>query len=328
MDTLFEISSPDNDAFFWSAPLLHLHQSLIIPSMTGLALSGGWGHMLFQHKQMKEFTIWYSSYQVRQRRTFKVRADVPLIEFSFLMHNRIQQQIHTLYDNWVEETQFNIFYLPYVEDRVSFEPGPGYTTLDIHCSTGFLQGLTPHYPEIIQPFLNAIAAARTPTQLFPHHMFASQEMVTRARMVLQILQLPEVNELSLELTVKQLLCAALSCKAELQVGGRIVSLSKISQINRVSTLLLKTLTEEPDFRQLARQAGMNETYLKKLFSQKFHQPPFHYWHIHRMEEAFYRVVATDESLAAIALDMGFSALSNFSKAFKKRYTFSPSHYRK
>ncbi|WP_018630123.1 helix-turn-helix domain-containing protein [Niabella aurantiaca] len=328
MNNLFDITSSDNDAFFWSGPLPHLHQSLILPSMTSLALSGGWGHMLFQHKQMEDFEIWYSTYHVKQRRKFKVRAGTAVIEFSFLIHNSIVQRVHTLYDNWVEETQFNIFYLPYIEDQVLFEPGLQYTTLDIHCTTAFLQRLEPYYPEIIKPFLDAIAAGRIPAQIFPHHMFATQEMVDLASRILRLLQVPVVNGSALELAVKLLLCAALACKTDLQLGGRIVSLSRISQINRVSTLLLKDLTEEPDFRVLSQQAGMNETYLKKLFTKRFDKPPYRYWQEHRMNEAFTRVAYTNESLTDIALDMGFSALSNFSKAFKKHYDFNPSHLRK
>ncbi|MBO9595538.1 MAG: helix-turn-helix transcriptional regulator [Niabella sp.] len=328
MSNLFEISSADNDAFFWSEPVPHLHQSLVIPSMNSLALSGGWGHMLFQHKRMEAFEIWFSSYHVKQRRRFKVRADTPVIEFSFLIHNSIVQRIHTPYDNWVEETQFNIFYLPYVEDQVQFEPGLQYTTLDVHCTTGFLQRLQPYYPEILQPFLDAIAAGHTPSKIFPHHMFATQEMVNLARRILWLLRQPGVDVLALELTVQELLCSALECKTAFELGGRIVSLSRISQINRISTALLKDLTEEPNFRLLSQQAGMDETYLKKLFAKRFHKPPYSYWQKHRMHEAFTRVVHTNDPLTDIALDMGFSAVSNFSKAFKKLYHFTPSYFRK
>ncbi|WP_300597146.1 AraC family transcriptional regulator [Niabella sp.] len=328
MSNLFEISSPDNDAFFWSAPVPHLHQSLIIPSMSSSALSGGWGHMLFQHKQMKECGIWFSSYHVKDRRRFRVRADTPVIEFSFLIRNSIVQRIHTPYDNWVEETQFNIFYLPHVEDQVQFEPGRQYTTLDIHCTTGFLQRLVPYYPEILQPFLDAIAVKHRPAQIFPHHMFATQEMVNLANRMLWLLRNPAADDLALELAVKQLLCTALECKTAFHLGGRIVSLSRISQINHISTLLLKDLTVEPNFRLLSQQAGMNETYLKKLFAKRFNLPPYRYWQEHRMNEAFTRVVHTSEPLTDIALDMGFSAVSNFSKAFKKIYHFNPSHFRK
>ncbi|MCF3111675.1 AraC family transcriptional regulator [Niabella sp. CC-SYL272] len=328
MSNLFEISSSDNDAFFWSGPVPHLHQSLIIPSMNSLALLGGWGHMLFQHKRMEEFEIWFSSYHVKQRRRFKVRADTPVIEFSFLIHNSIAQRIHTPYDNWVEETQFNIFYLPPVEDQVQFEPGLRYTTLDVHCTTGFLQRLAPYYPEVLQPFLNAIDAGRLPAQIFPHHMFATQNMVNLANWILQLLRAPIVDGLTLELAVKLLLYAALACKTDLLMGGRIVPLSKISEINRVSTVLLKNLTAEPNFRALSQQARMDETYLKKLFAKRFNQPPYSYWQEHRMNEAFTRVVHTNEPLTDIALDMGFSAVSNFSKAFKKIYHFTPSYYRK
>ncbi|ANH80010.1 hypothetical protein A8C56_02575 [Niabella ginsenosidivorans] len=328
MDNLFEISSPNNDAFFWSTPQPHQHQSLIIPSMTSQVLSGGWGHMLFQHRQMAEYAIWYSTYSVHLRRWFKVRAGVPVIEFSFLIHNSVFQQMNTLYNSLVQETQFNIFYLPYVEDRVLFEPGLQYTTLDIHCTIPFLKQLAPYFPHVVNPFLEAIDAATTAVQIFPRHLFATQDMVYLAKRILQLLRAPVINELMLELLVKLLLCAALACKMELQLNNRIITLNEVSEVNRVSILLLKNLTEEPNLRQLARQAGMNETFLKKLFALRFHIPPYRYWHAYRMDEAFTRVINTDEALTDIALDMGFSALSNFSKAFKKYYGLAPSHYRK
>ncbi|MBZ4190452.1 helix-turn-helix domain-containing protein [Niabella beijingensis] len=327
MDHLFEITSPDNDSFFWSAPEAYRHQSLLIPSMSALAVSGGWGHMLFQHRQQEDFTIWYSTYCVEQRRRFKVRADVPVIEFSFLLRNSVMQQMNSLYDKLVEETQFNIFYLPYIEDRVSFEPGLPYTTLDIHCTPSFLQKLEPYYPGVVHPFLDAIAA-NTATQVFPQHLFATQNMVFLAQWILRLLRAAVVNNLELELAVKLLLCAALECKTPLQLGGRIITLSELSRVNRVSIQLLKCFTREPNLRILARQAGMNETFLKKLFALRFQQPPYRYWNTYRMDEAFTRVISTDEPLTDIALDMGFSALSNFSKTFKKFYGLSPVRYRK
>ncbi|MFD2918875.1 helix-turn-helix domain-containing protein [Terrimonas rubra] len=79
---------------------------------------------------------------------------------------------------------------------------------------------------------------------------------------------------------------------------------------------------------MSRTAGMNTSTFKKMFKQINGQSIYDYLSTHRMDEVRNRLLHINESIKRIALDLGFSALSNFSKAFKKQFLVPHSFYRR
>jgi len=327
MKGLFDISSNRGDSFTWSNIIPPRRSGLILPLATPIMVTGGWGDMIMQFKEMKEFTIWHSSYFITQRRHFTVRADVPAVEFSFLIHNSVLQKLTPLNQVIVKEAQFNIFYVPNIENKSSFEAGEHYTTLDVHCTVDFLKKFKSYFPEIIDSFLENIDVKK-PVQIFSSHLYATNLMIYLVKDIIRLLSRPDVPSIFLELDVMLLLSHALACKAIVDNKANQTSLEQLSIVHWVSTSILKDLATPPSISQMSRSAGMNTTTFKKMFKQINDQPMYDYWSSHRMDEARNRLLNTNDSIKSIALDLGFSALSNFSKAFKKQFLVAPSYYRK
>jgi len=322
-----EIWSAEKDNLAWSNQIPVNFSSLILPAANAAALAGNGISMLFQNFQKKEYAIWYSHYYSSKRKKLFSRADTAVIEFSFLIHNNVFQSITPYNDKLVKETQFNIFYLPFIENNVIFEAGEQYTTLDIHCSVNFLQNLSPYFPGTIEPFFELISKGR-PAQIFPIHIFGTNAMLSIAKQIIRELRQSLYNELIVELNVKLLISYALACKDEMVSGEKTITVKEMSEINRISNMILKKLFEPPLIRNLARDAGMNETTFKKSFKAVLQKPPYQYWSDHRMDMAFYRIVNSCESVTDIALDLGFSTVASFSKAFTKKFKLPPTAYRK
>lgn len=136
------------------------------------------------------------------------------------------------------------------------------------------------------------------------------------------------NEFILELNVKLLISYAIACKTDLISLGNSINVKQMSEINKISTMIIENLFEPPVLKDLAREAGMNETSFKKLFKNITQQPLYQYWSNCRMEAAFQKIISSSDSITDIALDFGFSTVTNFSKAFTKRYSRSPTAFRK
>ena len=80
--------------------------------------------------------------------------------------------------------------------------------------------------------------------------------------------------------------------------------------------------------QLAKELGMNRTYLCKLFAEETGLTVGRYVTRVKMEEAKRIMDITPKTIAEIAEYVGFSSQSYFQKVFKKLYGITPGEYRK
>ncbi|MGL6268509.1 MAG: helix-turn-helix domain-containing protein [Chitinophagaceae bacterium] len=99
---------------------------------------------------------------------------------------------------------------------------------------------------------------------------------------------------------------------------------EIDQISEVETQLLSNLSQAPTINQLARQAAMSPSKLKKQFKDVFGLPIYEYFQKNRMQKARQLLLEGNRSVKAVGMEMGFSNLSNFSLAFKKEFQELPS----
>lgn len=81
---------------------------------------------------------------------------------------------------------------------------------------------------------------------------------------------------------------------------------------------------------LAAELQISRHYLSQVLNEKFQQTYFDYVNGYRLEEASSRLTNQKYrhyTIAAIALDSGFSSVSNFNEVFKKRFGVTPSRFR-
>jgi len=79
--------------------------------------------------------------------------------------------------------------------------------------------------------------------------------------------------------------------------------------------------------ELAREAGASRTVLAERFNAVLGHAPIHYVTSWRMQLAADRLRNSNDSLAAIAMDVGYESEAAFNRAFKRVTGVSPGRWR-
>jgi AraC-like DNA-binding protein len=106
-----------------------------------------------------------------------------------------------------------------------------------------------------------------------------------------------------------------------------IPLSKvdIDRVMQVENVLTKDIFEPaPTISQLARMVSISESKLKKDFKLIYGVPVYEYFQKVRMQAARDRLLEGGHSVKEVAMELGYSNLSNFTIAFKKEFGLLPS----
>lgn len=98
---------------------------------------------------------------------------------------------------------------------------------------------------------------------------------------------------------------------------------------RSAIALMREQVSEPcGVDEIASRVGLSRAHFFTLFRDQLNTTPQVFWSAIRVEEAMRRLISKEESLTSVALDLGFSAPSNFSRFFKEHTGVTPSAFRR
>ena len=106
-----------------------------------------------------------------------------------------------------------------------------------------------------------------------------------------------------------------------------VPLSKadINRMMQAEAALTRDIFEPaPTISQLAKMVSVSESKLKKDFKIVYGSPVYEYFQKARMQIAKDKLLSGDHSVKEVAMQLGYSNLSNFTIAFKKEFGLLPS----
>lgn len=94
----------------------------------------------------------------------------------------------------------------------------------------------------------------------------------------------------------------------------------IGRVMAIEKLLTKNVfNPPPSIQQLARIAAISESKLKKDFKAMYGYPIYEYYQKARMQAAQDKLLTRKYSVKEVAMELGYSNLSNFTIAFKKEF---------
>jgi AraC-like DNA-binding protein len=97
-----------------------------------------------------------------------------------------------------------------------------------------------------------------------------------------------------------------------------ISRQDVEAAQKIEARLTTDVTQlPPTLKELAREATMSESKLKKIFKAVYGLPPYEYYQRQRMQRARLMLLSGNYSVKDIGYTLGYSNLSNFTLAFKK-----------
>jgi AraC family transcriptional regulator len=103
--------------------------------------------------------------------------------------------------------------------------------------------------------------------------------------------------------------------------------SAVARVTRVIRRIEQCFDTSLTLGTLAREAGLSPYHFLRTFERLTGLTPHQYLLRSRLREAATRLAAEPSKISDIALDCGFSDLSNFNRAFRAEYGMSPRGFR-
>jgi len=196
-----------------------------------------------------------------------------------------------------------------------------FRSITIGASRKYLSGV---FGNLSHPVLTAIL--QSPDQ-FAFETSISAEMIRTASEMLNE-PIPESMESHYyRLKCEELLCyviALLMQRDTAHISG--VHLKDIKAIYSVKSVLQSNLHSAPDIVLLAKNAGLSEAKMRKLFRQTFGKGLFEYFQFMRMNEAARLLKGSKATVAEVGYQLGFTNMSHFSRIFAQHIGTKPKKY--
>jgi AraC-like DNA-binding protein len=98
-------------------------------------------------------------------------------------------------------------------------------------------------------------------------------------------------------------------------------------IQEALLILNSNLETPPRLEELAHKVGMSASKFKNLFPKTCGMTPYGYLRKKRMEMAMYLLIQGQMNVTQVAMEVGYSSISHFAKAFFKEFDINPSQVR-
>jgi AraC-like DNA-binding protein len=135
---------------------------------------------------------------------------------------------------------------------------------------------------------------------------------------------------SIDKLVEQLIIASIDAVTRERMGDTKFLLPPLldPRLRAAISLMREHVSEKFALDEIANRVGLSRAHLFTLFRDQLNTTPQVFWSAVRVEEAMRRLISRGESLTSVALDLGFSAPSNFSRFFKEHTGVTPSTFRR
>lgn len=202
-----------------------------------------------------------------------------------------------------------------------------YRSCDIHFELSYLQTLCNDFPAL-DIFLSSVTRGDA-SSLAKRNHYCTRDMIAATEAILNNPFGPKVQPYILASKVREILLAALE-KVAVDMAKPLPVIRKNQQdallhVKSVIELAGDTLLPLPE---LAKLAGLNEFTLKKGFRLLFGISPYQYYVEQKMKRAQQLLLETNDPVAMIAYELGYSQPSSFGHEFKKAMGMTPAELRK
>jgi len=180
------------------------------------------------------------------------------------------------------------------------------------------------FGQLNHPVVRSVLEAR---ENFVYETGVSPEMIKTASDLVHQPVPESLENHYYKLKCEELLCYifALLLQREAVPASR-MRIDDIKAIYAVKDRLQSHLDEPPAIASLAREAGMSEPKLRKLFKQTFGKGVFEFYQSARMQEAAWMLKEKRLTVSEVGFQLGFTNLSHFARVFEEHMGVKPKKY--
>lgn len=221
------------------------------------------------------------------------------------------------------------FFLPDGQEA-NFSVGPSgkaVRSISLWCSRPMFAEFVGPDVSGLQPDVCQILHGTAPAEVYcPVHLSPTME-----RLVLDILDAPEnvvMKRLFLQSKAFSLVYEMIADMRREKSGAQPgLNTRQTASVIKAYELLQEDYVAPPSLEQLARQVGLNRTSLVQAFKLQFGLTIGEYCLELKMQQAWHRLVKTDEAISDIAYSLGYEHTANFSTAVKRCFSLTPREIR-
>ncbi len=242
----------------------------------------------------------------------------------FCLADAIEYEIQELTERLDEDTSC-IYLGDGIRSRSCFHPGQHYYSIGVHLS-----------PTKYVAVSQCLDAARAATDLnHPTGVSRKYKMTPAVKTILwQIVNNPCQDSLQgiyLEGKILELLAVYLNemVREEREGPGTVkLSLQDVDSLYQARAILDRSYADPPTIAILAKLTYLNEFKLKSGFKEIFGMPIYAYVINKRMETALVLLKAKELQVREVASRVGYTNISHFSVAFRKKFGVNPGSYQR
>jgi AraC-like DNA-binding protein len=186
------------------------------------------------------------------------------------------------------------------------------------------QYLQQHFGNIAHPLVKNILEAK---DNFAYDTVVNSEMIKTASEMLNPSVPESIENYYCKLKCQELLCNIFSLLVQREaIAASTLHINDIKSIYSVKLQLQNNLSEPPNIGLLAKEIGMSEPKMRKLFKQTFGRGVFEFFRFNRMQEAARLLRNERLPVSEVGYQLGFSNLSHFSRVFEQYIGMKPKKY--
>jgi AraC-like DNA-binding protein len=297
-----------------------------LKGFAGMHAIGDFGSMQFQHFSGNGFSIWWSEYEINRSVDFITMGDIAVLELSIPLEANIYTSWDGSKEEFIGDEQFDLTYLPFINNRTNFPKATRCRTFDIHYTRDYLDRFTDLYPAVGN-FLEQVDRKQAVT-LTGRDRALSPAMKTLVQDMLRFDMSDKLAGYFYEAGVLLMLTMVLD-RMEVSAKKNAPRYSDHEKecAAEAKNLIVEDFAERYNIRDLARKTGTSETRLQQSFKHVYGTTLFDFAQNARLNFAKLLLLDTDATVQSIAERCGYPDNSNLTAAFKKRFGCSPEAFR-
>ena len=289
----------------------------------GYYVEGQFGILLSWHINATPYFIIRNDYTIEEQSFLHYRADGPVLQVMASLYGDTHFILEGIGDVYLQQGQFNIFYLPQPQITGVFEGLSRLQTLNIYFPVDTLRELAAYFP--LQPFINKVEQS-TPALLFKRAGWMTAEILAGMSYLVacpgdSLQRLYLVDKQVKELLVLLMLQKYASGKMQLP-EGMFENIMEARHIIEAHVGGLLTIEE------VAAAAGLTVIELRKFFKTVTGKNLADFITQARLNNSKLLLQQTDMSIKEIAAICGYEHERSFILAFQHFFKYGPSTLRK